>query len=328
MKTLSRVSNDSEKCLKKICHKAGNVCKAPALRGLFALHAGLKQYFSVMKRIIFQKFHCLGNDFIVVDLIGKRSSNLDFGELAEKICDRNSGVGADGILVLRSSRKSDCLLDIYNSDGSWAEKSGNGLRITAAYIASQYKNNKKVSIQADCDNPIAQIIKTGRSQSIVKVSLGKPEFEAKKVPLKSKQKYFINSPIKINKHQFVLTALSTGNPHAVLFVENFDFDWQFLGDVIENSPKFPNRTNVEFVKIISRSKIKVKDWERGVGATGSSGTGAGAAVTAGIMNGFLNRTVEVIFPSGSLLIEWPSDSSNIYLTGPVEYICRGEYLFI
>ena len=281
-----------------------------------------------MKKTVFQKFHCHGNDFIVIDLIGKRSGSIDFNKLAENICNRNSGVGADGILVLQKSRKSDCLLDIFNSDGSWAEKSGNGLRITAAYMAGQYSLKKTVSIQAVGDNPVAQIIKQGLKKSIVKVSLGKPEFEAKKVPLKSKQKYHINCPIKIDKRDFVLTALSIGNPHAVLFVDNFDFDWQFLGKVIENSLKFPNRTNVEFVKIISRSKVKINDWERGAGATGSSGTGAGAAVTAGIINGFLNRRVEVIFPTGSLLIEWSSNEKNIYLTGPVEYICQGEYLFV
>lgn len=297
------------------------------MAGLFALHVGLKQYFGDMKRIIFQKYHCFGNDFIVVDLIGKRSSAINFNELAENICNRNSGVGADGILVLRSSRKSDCFLDIFNCDGSWAEKSGNGLRITAAYMASQYNIKNKVTIQAEGDNPVAQIIKPGKKQSIVMVSLGKPEFEAKKVPLKSKQKYHINCPLKIDKHQFVLTALSIGNPHAVLFVENFDFDWQLLGKAIENSPKFPNRTNVEFVKIVNRSRIQVKDWERGAGATGSSGTGAGAAVTAGIINGFLNRRVKIIFPTGSLLIDWPSNEKEIYLTGAVEYICRGEYLF-
>lgn len=280
-----------------------------------------------MKNILFQKFHCLGNDFIVVDLIRKRSASIDFNKLAVSICDRNRGVGADGILVLRTSRKLDCFLDIFNSDGSWAEKSGNGLRIAAAYMALQYKINKRVSIETVCDNPTAQIINSGKKQSIIKVSLGKPEFEAKKVPLKSKQKFHINSPIKIDKHDFVLTALSFGNPHAVLFVDNFDFDWHFLGGIIENSSVFPNRTNVEFVKIVNRSKVKLNDWERGAGATGSSGTGAAAATVAGIVNGFLNREVEVVFPTGSLQIDWPSQEENIYLTGPVEFVCRGEYLF-
>jgi len=279
-----------------------------------------------MKNILFQKFHCLGNDFVVVDLIGKRSTSIDFNMLAANMCDRNCGVGADGILVIRASRKFDCFLDIFNSDGSWAEKSGNGLRIAAAYMALQYKIKKRVSIETVCDNPTAQIIKSGKKQSIIRVSLGKPEFEAKKVPLKSKQKFHINSTIKIDKHDFVITALSVGNPHAVLFVDNFDFDWHFLGEIIENSSVFPNRTNVEFVKIVNRSKLKLNDWERGAGATGSSGTGAAAATVAGIVNGFLNREVEVVFPTGSLQIDWPSQEENIYLTGPVEFVCCGEYL--
>ncbi|MCP4703816.1 MAG: diaminopimelate epimerase [candidate division Zixibacteria bacterium] len=298
------------------------------MTGLFALHVGLKQYFDIMKKIAFKKFHCLGNDFIVVDLIGKRSTSIDFNDLTENICNRNIGIGADGVLVLRSSRKCDCFLDIFNSDGSWAEKSGNGLRITAAYLALQYKKKSKVKIETECDSPTAQIIKSGMKQSIIKVSLGEPEFETKKVPLKSKQKFHINSPIKIDKHDFVITALSVGNPHAVLFVDNFDFDWRFLGNVIENSKLFPNRTNVEFVKIVSRSKVKLNDWERGAGATGSSGTGAAAAAVAGIINGFLNRKVEVVFPGGSLHIEWTEQDKKIFLTGPVEYICQGEYLLV
>ena len=279
-----------------------------------------------MKKIKFQKFHCLGNDFIVIDLIGKQSAFANYNELSKNICNRNSGVGGDGILVIQSSRKYDCFLDIFNSDGSWAEKSGNGLRITAGYLASNYNKKGRVTIQMECDNSIAQISKYGKRQSIVKVSLGKPEFETKEIPLISKQKFHINRPIKIDKYEFVLTALSVGNPHAVMFVDSFDFNWQFLGEIIENSPKFPNRTNVEFVKIVNRSKVILNDWERGAGATGSSGTGAGAAAVAGIINGFLNRGVEVVFPTGSLLIEWPSQEENIYLTGPVEYICRGEYL--
>jgi len=277
---------------------------------------------------LFQKFHCLGNDFIIIDLIGKQSSAIDLNRLAENICDRNCGIGADGILVLRASRRYDCFLDIYNSDGSWAEISGNGLRITAAYLALNHGCGKNVTIETKCDNPVAYIIRSGRKKSMVRVSLGKPEFETKKVPIKSKHKFHINRPIKIDKYDFVFTALSVGNPHAVLFVDNFDFDWEFLGEIIENSQKFPNRTNVEFVKIVNRSKVKLNDWERGAGATGSSGTGAGAAVVAGIINGLLNRRVEVVFPAGSLLIEWLSHDGNIHLVGPVEYICRGEYLFV
>jgi diaminopimelate epimerase len=279
-----------------------------------------------MKKIAFQKYHCLGNDFIILDLIGKRSSSIDHGIMSESICRRNSGVGADGILVLSRSKRADCFLDIYNSDGSWAEKSGNGLRIAAAYVFSKYKSGRKVLIETKQDLSVAQIIKSGSKYLTVKVSLGRPRFETKYIPMSSKRKFHVNLPIKIGGFEFVLTALSVGNPHAVIFVEDFDFDWKFLGFMIENHHLFPNRTNVEFVRILSRSGIQLNDWERGAGATGSSGTGAAASVVAGIINGFLNREVIVHFPLGSLTIEWSANDKDIFLTGPVEFICRGEFL--
>ena len=194
-------------------------------------------------------------------------------------------------------------------------------------MASNYELNRKITIETKIDISVALIIKSGKRQSMVKVSLGVPNFSTGKIPMRSGRKFHINQPIKIDKHEFVLTALSVGNPHAVIFVDNFDFDWKFLGAVIENSSTFPNRTNVEFVKIVNRAKVILNDWERGAGATGSSGTGAGAAAAAGIMNGYLDRAIEVVFPSGSLKVEWVSNENNMFLTGPVEFICRGQFMF-
>jgi len=145
--------------------------------------------------------------------------------------------------------------------------------------------------------------------------------------MKSRHKYHINLPVKVGNTNANITALSVGNPHAVIFVDNFNFDWQAVGRTIEISHHFPRRTNVEFVKIVSRHKIILNDWERGAGATGSSGTGASAAVVAGVINGFLNRQVEVVFPAGSLFVDWSDDDDNIYLTGPAEYSCRGVYFY-
>lgn len=278
-----------------------------------------------MRKIEFFKYHCLGNDFLIIDLINKRSRRFDFNRLAEKICNRNSGVGADGILVLTKSRMADCCIDLFNSDGSWAEKSGNGLRIVAAYYYSNYSRKKSVTFEISGEAARARIIKATANSFSVRVSLGKPVFETKLVPMKSKAKYHINQPLEIEKVKIPVTVLSVGNPHAVMFVDDFDFDWKGLGEIIECCRHFPNRTNVEFVKIVTRSRVILNDWERGAGATGSSGTGAAASVAAGVVNGLLNRRVEVVFPSGSLFIDWAESDDNIYLTGPVEFVCRGEY---
>lgn len=278
-----------------------------------------------MKKIEFAKYHALGNDFIIIDLQKKSNQSFDFNHLAVNICDRSFGIGADGILVLTGSRRADCCIDLFNSDGSWAEKSGNGLRIVAAYHFSQYIRKKNLIFEISNDVSEATIIKAVRSSFSIKVSLGKPVFDTKLIPMKSKSKFHIDSPIKIEGKSFPVTSLSVGNPHTVLFVDRFDFDWQELGQVIENCSYYPHRTNVEFVKIANRSKIILNDWERGAGATGSSGTGAAAAVVAGVVNGLLKRKAEVVFPSGSLFIDWSESGDIIYLTGPVEFICRGEY---
>lgn len=279
-----------------------------------------------MKKIEFVKYHALSNDFIIIDLIQKRNTDINFNLLAERICHRRNGVGADGILILTKSRSADCCLDLFNSDGSWAEKSGNGLRIVAGYYFQNYDKRKKLSFEINDEIADCQIINSANNRYSIRVLLGKPKLEAKLVPMKSKSKYFINSPLKVEKEEFPVTVLSVGNPHTVMFVDNFNFDWKQLGAIIENNPKFPHRTNVEFVKIVNRSKIILHDWERGAGATGSSGTGAAAAVVAGAINGFLNRKAEVIFPTGSFFIDWSEEDDNIYLTGPVEYICRGEFI--
>lgn len=280
-----------------------------------------------MKVISFFKYHGLGNDFLIVDLISRRTGRMDFNDLAQKICDRNFGVGADGILVLTESGIADCCIDLFNSDGSWAEKSGNGLRIVAAYYHAHYARRKKLVFEINEETVESRIIRASKTSYSVRVALGRPELVAKKVPMKTGGKYHINAPIVIEGSKLPVTALSVGNPHTVLFVNDFNLDWKQLGQIIENSSYFPHRTNVEFVKIVNRSKVILNDWERGAGATGSSGTGAAAAVVAGVVNGLLNRKAEVVFPSGSLFIEWPEDDDIIYLTGPVEYVCRGEFLY-
>jgi diaminopimelate epimerase len=278
-----------------------------------------------MQKIEYHKYHALGNDFIIIDRIGKKKSSLKFSRLALDICRRQAGVGADGILVLTGSQKADCRMDIYNSDGSWAEKSGNGLRITAAYFHSKYSRKKKIAIETGGEKAPAEIIKSGASGFLIRVSLGKPIFDSRKVPIRSRYRYHINRPIKIGKFSIPATAVSVGNPHTVIFVDEFSFDWKSLGSEIETSSHFPRRTNVEFVKILNRSKVILNDWERGAGATGSSGTGAAASVAAGVINGLLSRQCEVVFPTGSLFIDWDIGDDNLYLIGPVESVGHGIY---
>jgi len=277
--------------------------------------------------IKYSKYHALRNDFLVIEAKDAPSTPKALARLTQKICERRTGVGADGVLYLSSSTRATRRIDLYNSDGSWAEKSGNGLRIAGIHLHLKDRRGAKRSFAFQTAKSIDEV-RVGKKIAgghLVSVSLGQPEFDTSLVPVKSRRRYMINAPLSVGGVRLPVTCLSIGNPHTVLIVSDFDFDWKTLGAEIEHHKAFPNRTNVEFVRIVSRCKAQVADWERGAGATGSSGTGAAASVCAGVTMGLLDRRCEVVFESGSLHIEWLKDLNDIILTGPVEYISEGVF---
>ncbi|MFZ5981149.1 MAG: diaminopimelate epimerase, partial [Candidatus Zixiibacteriota bacterium] len=162
---------------------------------------------------------------------------------------------------------------------------------------------------------------------MVRAVIGQPDFLAARVPVRTRRKYLINSPIKFGAVNLPVTCLAVGNPHTVLLVEDFEFDWPAIGAELETAATFPNGTNVEFVKVVNRRKIQVKEWERGAGATGSSGTGAAAAVCAMVMLGLTDRQCEVVFDTGSLLVNWDRKTDLIELNGPVVKVMEGIFAF-
>ncbi|MBU8933170.1 MAG: diaminopimelate epimerase [candidate division Zixibacteria bacterium] len=275
----------------------------------------------------FSKYHALRNDFLIIDLAHNRVPIARREALAIAICDRRSGVGADGVLFLTGSRRADFKIDLHNADGGWAEKSGNGLRIAAVHKHLTDRRRRAFTFEMGGIVASSRVMAKDGSGFSVSAGLGKPIFESASVPVRSRRKYMIQAPLRLGGKDFPVTCLAVGNPHTVLFVDDFDFDWQALGDEIEHLRCFPERTNVEFVKVINRHKLKVADWERGAGATGSSGTGAAAAVCAAVMIGRADRRCQVIFEAGSLYIWWDSDTSEIELTGQVQTVCEGAYVF-
>ncbi len=276
--------------------------------------------------ISFAKYHGLENTFLVIPADRLRLSRAQWSKLAVAICHPNRGIGADGILVLSKSRKADRKMDIFNADGSWAEKSGNGLRIAALHLARLSKRPAPVSFE------VAGTINAVRPSERRKLpqftaEIGAPDFVAKRIPVKSRLYTIINSPVVVDGRRHRMTCLSVGNPHAIILVDTFKFAWQELGARIEKAPVFPNATNVEFVRVVSRKKMEVAEWERGAGPTGSSGTGAAAAVAAGVMLGLVDRRCEVVFRPGSLHVHWNAKTNIIELTGPAEFIGEGEFLW-
>ncbi len=277
--------------------------------------------------IKYSKYHALGNDFIIIEQSSIKISKNKLSEFTQAVCDRRIGVGADGVIFISKSKSADALLDLYNADGSWAEKSGNGLRIAAYHSYLKDKRKKKFVFEMAGNENAVEILEENKSACNIQTELGIPKFESKDVPIKVKQKFMIQSKLPLGGLKFPVTCLNIGNPHTVLFVKDFDLDWKTLGEEIEHLKVFPERTNVEFVKIVTRKKLIVADWERGAGATGSSGTGASAAVCAGVVSGQTDRNCEVVFETGSLYINWDDETDIVKLTGPVVKICDGNYFF-
>lgn len=278
-------------------------------------------------RIKFVKMHGLGNDYILVDCLKHNLKKANIKKLTQKICHRNLGIGADGIILVLRGKVHPFRMKIYNSDGTGAQMCGNGIRCLARYL---YENNtskrKKQKIETLAGLIETEIIKTGKD-FLVKVNMNKPSLRRRNIPLKGKQKFCINESLKVNGRVFKFTAVSMGNPHAVIFVKQFDKDWQKWGRLIENHSLFPEKINVEFVKVLSRKRIQLKVWERGTGATLACGTGACAATVTGILNGKLDRKVKALFPYGQLEIEWNRQNDLVFMIGPAEKICSGTYNF-
>jgi diaminopimelate epimerase len=274
-------------------------------------------------KIKFTKMQALGNDYIYVDCFKSQDteyvqnlSGIDLSDLAKKICHRNFGVGSDGLILIAPGKVCKFRMIFYNPDGSEAEMCGNGIRCFARYLYDHGLSKKKVQkIETKAGMIKTEIIKTGKV-FLIKADIGKPILERKKVPMKSEGNLCINQELKLNGKKVKINSLSLGNPHTVIFVDEFGKDWKTIGAQVENHPIFPKRTNVEFVKILSPRNIRLKIWERGVGETQASGTGACAATVAGVLNHKLERKLKAEFDQGELQIEWDAENNHLYMIGP------------
>lgn len=272
-------------------------------------------------KISFTKMQALGNDFILIDKRTKHLQNIS--RLSRGLCDRRFGIGADQILVLENSKKADFKMRIFNADGSQVEMCGNGIRCLAKYIwdnklSTRQSRSKHLKIETP-----AGIIIPEKSGQLIKVDMGEPELEGKKIPVNQTGRV-INHPLVIGGMTFKITCISMGNPHAVVVVNNVQkAPLQKYGSMIENYKFFPKRTNVEFIQIVNRKKIKMRVWERGAGETMACGTGASAAVVTSSLLGLTDRRVTVYLPGGKLLIEWSSKNNHVYMSGPAVKVFEG-----
>lgn len=275
--------------------------------------------------IPFAKYQALGNSFIVLDEIQLRGQLKRFESLARTICSPTTGVGADGLLIV-SGVAPGLQVDIYNADGSWAEKSGNGIRIAAMHLHNAGIISEP-STQLLTGSGISRVSfhRGSPTRRVMSASLGKPEFATARIPVAVPQPFFINQEVTCGERTYVASAVSIGNPHLILFCDDFEFDWQSIGRELEVDPLFPRRINVGFVVVHGADTLEVRDWERGVGPTSSSGTGAAAAVAIAVMRGFTSRIVDVRAPAGVLRVTWEALSDEMIIKGPVEFVCAGEF---
>lgn len=279
----------------------------------------------------FHKFQASGNDFLVVEE-AHIPPHTPLALMAERLCDRHYGAGADGLLVLRPLGQADeanFSMRVFNADGSEAEMSGNGIRCAAAYLmyTGQW-TEPDVTIATQSGVKRLRRVREEGQTLYFEVEMGQPRLASEEIPMNLDPPLprVIKYPLRVGDEVFHITACSMGNPHCCVIIRDIDLvDVVDVGARIENHAVFPQRTNVEFVKVLGRNRIRVLFWERGVGETLSSGTGACAAAVAAMLNRLVDRQVKALTRAGELTVHW-RDDGMVVLVGPVEVVYRGQWL--
>ena len=275
--------------------------------------------------IPFGKGHGLGNDYIVMEESALRRPLSE--RAIVRICDRNWGVGSDGILLLVPSSRADFGLRIFNPDGSEAEKSGNGLRIFAKYLWDRGPARGRATFTVDTKGGVVQCachVQDGRV-NFVTVEMGHATFRSTQIPMTGPEREAVAIPLELSDGTKVsATAVNVGNPHCVVFMDQLDeVTTRRLGPLIERHAAFPQRTNVQFARAKGAENIEIMIWERGAGFTLASGSSSCGAASAAVRNGLCRHgRVTVDMPGGTLVIEVRPDWS-LRLEGPVEEVYTG-----
>lgn len=273
----------------------------------------------------FTKYTGLGNDFIFLDTPQAQALRDPF-RAAQILCDRHHGIGADGLVLLLPSDKADVRMRIINSDGSEAEMCGNASRCVPLHLIRRQLTSKK---QITLDT-LAGIIRTeivDETNGLVRVDMGAPRLMRGEIPMEGPAtERAIGVTVHALKRDFTGTAVSMGNPHFVIFVDDMSqVPLEKWGPALENHPIFPRKTNVEFVQVLDTHTVRMRVWERGAGITQACGTGACATAVACVLNHQTEPEITVRLDGGYLQIAWP-EQKNVWMTGPAREVFRGEYL--
>ena len=274
----------------------------------------------------FTKMHGIGNDYVYVNCFKETVENPS--AVARYVSDRHFGIGSDGLILIKPSDVADCEMDMYNLDGSQGAMCGNGIRCVAKYVYD-YGIVKKENISVSTKSGIKYLDLTVRDGKValVRVNMGSPVLTASQIPVVSSTEEMINAPLKVNGETYYITAVSMGNPHAIVYMTDVDhLDIGEIGPYFENHMAFPDRVNTEFVEVLDDHTLKMRVWERGSGETLACGTGACAVAVASILNGHVDgeKPVTVKLLGGDLEIFWDRQENLVYMTGPAATVFDGE----
>lgn len=270
--------------------------------------------------------HGIGNDYVYINCFEEEIK--DPAQLAPIISDRHFGVGSDGLILILPSIVADCKMRIFNADGSEAQMCGNGVRCVAKYVYDHKITQKNpLTVETLSGNKTIRLFTENGRVSSARVNMGKPRLMRSEIPMLGKETQVVDEILTIDKKaSFKITCVSMGNPHCVIFVDNFDkIDLPYHGAEIERHHSFPERINVHFAQIHNPKEVTMKTWERGSGITMACGTGASAVCVAGVLNKKTERKILAHLPGGDLELEWAEDG-NVYMTGPATEVFTGEWI--
>jgi len=272
----------------------------------------------------FTKMHGLGNDYVYVD--GATESVDDPPRLARLLSDRHTGIGSDGLIIVRPSTVADVCMEMYNADGSRGRMCGNGIRCVAKWAVERGLTKGPV-VRVETDSGVMTCecrVERGLVRT-VRVDMGKPSLVVADLPCTILADRLIDYPLVLEGGTFETTCVSMGNPHAVVFTEHLHLvDLVAVGPLFERAAQFPKGMNVHFVRVDSKDHVTVRTWERGSGVTRACGTGACAVCVAGALTGRTHRRIRAELPGGELEIEW-SANDNVYKTGPAVQLYSGDW---
>ncbi|RAK18658.1 diaminopimelate epimerase [Anoxybacillus vitaminiphilus] len=284
-----------------------------------------------MRRFSFTKMHGLGNSYIYVNLFEENIPEELLSELAVQVSNVNTGIGADGMILICPSEVAPVKMRIFNSDGSEGKNCGNGLRCVAKY-AYEHQLVKETSFLIETLSGLvkAEVFVENDVVTKVTVDMGRPRLKRSEIPMVGEEaEQVVAEPVQFCGEWYEMTGVSMGNPHAVFYVDDIEqAPVTTLGPIVEKDARFPEGINVEFVEVVNDHELHFRVWERGSGVTQACGTGACAAVVASVLNGKTARNKETVvhLAGGDLYITW-TDKGNVLMTGPAETICTGVYYY-